>query len=242
LLAAETIIRVHPMATDQTAEEVLAEHMNVLGDDFGLLFNVLHNDLHWLYLQWFEFKALFSTNEKRIALCNQSAPLMFHLIQRTMADNVILSIARFVDSEHSGGKDNLTIRRLPPFVEAEGKRDHLQALVDRATRSASFARDRRHRNIAHRDLALALKQPVEPLAAATLADIDNALEAIQDVLAWINKEYFDAQFLYDMASARGGGASLLSIVREGLQAREQRLKRIEQGTATQEDYDLRGAP
>ena len=230
------------MAESQTAEQVLEHQKEVLGEEFGLQFYALHNDLVWLYTRWFQFKQLFSTNEKRIELMNQTAPSFFRMLQLTLWENIILNIARLVDSRKSVGKENLTLQWLPSHLTVPIKQSELQTLVNAAIEAASFAKDWRHRNIAHRDLSLAMKRPVEPLESVNTVKVERALKAIQDVLSWVHKEYFDTQFAYEFANLSGGAEVLLSHLREGLEARKQRFDRIESGIATQADYDLRGAP
>ena len=230
------------MSESQTHEEVFAEHQKVLGLEFGLLFNTLHNELSWLYVKWGQFKSLYSTNDARIELINACAPSYFYMIQFIHWENIILHIARLNDPPSTMGKDNLTIQRLREFVDSHTNFAEFEITLNKAVTSASFARDLRNRNIAHRDLGIALNQSVSPLATANVAGVEDALGSIKDVLSWIHKEYFDRMFMYDMASVPGGAGELLAFLREGRIAREQRLERIRNGTATQQDYDIRGAP
>jgi hypothetical protein len=208
------------MAQDQSADEVRLQHERVLGPEFGTQFNLLHNEFQWLTMVWGQFVQLYSTNTKRIELMNKGSGLFFRTVQDAMADFVILKIARFSEPTQTIGKDNLTIRRFPIFVQDSAKQLQLQELVTKAVDAAQFARDWRNRRIAHKDLALATGQSVQQLSPATKSNIEGGINSIREVFLWIHMEYFDSQFLYESERYPGDALSLLYHLRDGLEARE----------------------
>ncbi len=110
------------MATDETrapgehtGAEVRAEHIEAMGPELGAVFNMLHNELVWLHFDWRQYLKLFGADDqsdRRLQVLNESAGAFFHVVQRTLADNTILTIARLTDHP----KKNLSFLRLPHEV------------------------------------------------------------------------------------------------------------------------------
>jgi hypothetical protein len=65
-----------------------------------------------------------------------------------------------------GKKENLTLKRLSDLVDA-GIRAKAESLISLADEKCAFAHNWRNRRIAHRDLALALKENAMPLCEAS---------------------------------------------------------------------------
>jgi hypothetical protein len=225
------------MAENQSAEEVLERYKEILGEEFGILFYTLHNEYTWLVAKWQQFQMLYETNPERIEIMNKTAPFFFRVVQFTIWESIVLQIARLIDPPQSVGKNNLTIKRLPIYIDNEPKKKALELLIEIAESSTSFARDWRNRHIAHRDLNLATNIPVTKLAEANKQITESALKSLSDVLGFIHREYFNTQFLYELGSYLGDAESVLVLLRDGWEADQQRRDRINSGKAIESDYE-----
>jgi len=226
------------MSRYSTADEVKQEHIDKLGNDLGLLYHELCNEVGWLYLKWEDYVELFGTNPTRIDLLNKSAPVFFRIIQDTLFKDVLLHITRLTDPPKSLGKKNLTIQCLPSLVNASisvSVSEH----VSNAIEKASFCRDWRNRHIAHSDFNLAMGEQVEPLEHASHAKVKDALDSISRVLNVISEFYMQAAVAFDSIGGPGGALDLLYVLDDGLEADIARSKRIEAGQYLQEDLKNR---
>ena len=124
------------------------------------------------------------------------------------------------------------------FEELEHKVDKL---IGEAISKADFCRDWRNRRIAHRDLKLAIEDGISPLMPANRAKVKEALKSISDVLNALSHHYLQSTTMFDISGGEIGGAiSLLHIVRDGLEADEERIKRHRKGEYTEDDLRPRG--
>jgi hypothetical protein len=223
------------MAQTSSAEEIRERCISSLGPDLGGLHYALWNEIAWLHLKWAQYVTLFGATPQRVELLNRAAPLFIRIIQDTLWDDAILHLTRLTDSPQSMGKANLTIRRYPVLVTDTAWRAELDDAVSRAVSLAEFARDWRNRHLAHRDLRLALGEPTAPLAPASRASMKAALKALSIVYNCVERHAFGETTLFDSFSHPGDAASLLNVIRAGVDARHARLERLRRGEATAED-------
>src|SRR5690606_8838309 len=106
------------------------------------------------------------------------------------------------------GKDTLTICRLPLLIQDCELRQRVEGLTQIARDKTKFARDWRNRHIAHRDLKLALEEPAEPLEPASRKSVNQALEAIAEVLNAIAESKLNHEVGYEHTEAFRGALSL----------------------------------
>jgi len=85
-----------------TSEESLEKYINEMGQDLGSVFHALNDELAWLYMKWGEYLELFGTKPTRIDLVNQAAGPFFRVVQDTLWEDTLLSIARLIDPPKSG--------------------------------------------------------------------------------------------------------------------------------------------
>ena len=227
------------MATHRTAEEVKQHHVEQMGEDLGSLFHVLWNEVAWLYGKWGEYVELFGTKPSRIDLMNKAAPRFFKVVQNSLWEDTLLHVARLTDPPKSAGKHNLTIQRLPSLVAGEKVEASVIKLTEIAIEKADFCRDWRNRHIAHRDLQLAMDEGVEPLKPASRAKVKDALEGIAGVLNAVSQHYMDSTIMFEGIPSSRGVVSLLYVLDDGLQAENERRKRIKAGDYRPDDYKAR---
>jgi hypothetical protein len=226
------------MAEEHGPEEVQQRYVTAMGQDLGQLFHLLWNECAWLHLKWSDYMILFGNRPERVLLLNQAAPTFFKLVQDAIWEDTLLHICRLTDPPKSSGRDNLTLRRLLGLVPAEIRPD-VDSLLQLAILKSEFARDWRNRKIAHRDLRRALSESTIPLAPASRKSVQEALEAIVDVLNFVERHYDGSTTRYDLCPPPGNAESLLCVLRDGVEAETARLRRLKSGNPSPEDIGPR---
>lgn len=227
------------MPSDRTAEQVKNHHIVRMGEELGPLYHALWNELAWLYFKWGEYVEIFGTKPSRLELVNQAAGQFFRIVQDSLWEDSLLHIARLTDRPSSVGRKNLTIRRLPDFLDEEALKKSVTQLIETALEKTAFARDWRNRRIAHKDLDLALKNGAEPLKAASRAKVKEALAAISDALNAISSHYMDSSTMFKGVGTSRGAVSLLYVLDDGLRAEKERSDRLRAGDYSEDDLQGR---
>lgn len=224
------------MGRYSTAEEVQQEHLDTLGPNLGPVYHALYNECAWLHIKWRQYVELYGTKPERIKLLNQAASLFFRIIEDTLWDDILLHLSKLTESTGSGKKkQRLTIRRLPNLISDNEFRCEVDALVDSAVNAAEFARDWRNRRIAHRNLALAIKEASTPLALASRRQVKDAIGAVTRTLQRVHEFYFNSEILFGSIPEPNGAIDLLYVIQDGIRARENRRQRLREGKITQDD-------
>jgi hypothetical protein len=224
-------------AQHMTREEVRQDYIAKMGDELGSQFNRLHNECAWLHLKWSEYVALFGAKQSRVDLLNASARGFFGLVQTSLWEDVLLHICRITDEPEVGRRkrQTLSVRRLPALVELSIE-EKIRKLVSAAVKKSEFARDWRDRHIAHRDLKLALKEGAKPLAGASRQGVKDAIGAIVATLTAVEQHYRKSETAYEHVSQLGDAEALLYVLRDGVRARDKRLRRLTSGEHRPEDF------
>jgi AbiU2 len=213
------------MGADVSAEEARAESVANMGESLGNIRYELYHQVALLHIRWKEYRALFATSPEIIDLLNGTAPAFFHDIERRMWEDTILHVCRVTDKLKPGGKEALTIRRLPNLVSDPKTNKQLNDLVAIAISKTDFARDWRNRRLAHTDLVHALNPSVQPLATSSRQHVEEALAAIRNVLNCVDFHYFESTVGYEYSiEPLGGAASLLAVLRLGRDAQEEHFR------------------
>lgn len=125
-------------STHRNADEAKAEHMRLMGDELGVVYSALWQEVAWVHGKWSDFVTLFGTKESRVNLLNAAAPAFCRLIQDSIWENILLHIARLTDPAATGKKQNLTIQRLPLLIDRANSRGKVEAKVQVALASCAF--------------------------------------------------------------------------------------------------------
>lgn len=211
------------MAENLTAEQVREDCIRTMGPELGDLYCDLYNELAWLHVKWQQYRELFGKDASRIDLLNRAAPLFFGFLQKTLLEDVLLHLARLTDPPQSMGRDNLTVRRLPPLVADPALRAEVDGRLQSAMGSCEFARDWRNRRLAHADLSTSRQQHPMPLAPASRRSVEEALEGMRDLLNWFEQRYRSAEVAYEVATEPGGADLLVHYLEQGLKAADEEL-------------------
>lgn len=222
---------------NRSAEEVKADHLQVLGPRLGPLYHELYYEVVWLHAKWKQYRHLYATAEN-VELLNEAAGFFFGVVQRVMWDDALLHVARLMDPPRSMGKDNLTLLRLPEVVENAALSARVAPLVEAAVSACGFARDLRNRRLAHQDLQLALDSGAEPLPGVSRAQMEEALAAMRAVLNEIEGHYWNSSTAFEHVLApRSDAESLTHYLSEALKAERKQLERWSRGEVLPEDLE-----
>lgn len=214
----------------QTADQAKQHYIEIMGDDLGTIYHRLWQEIAWVHMKWGDFITLFGTSESRIELMNDAAPAFCRLIQDSLWENVLLHIARLTDRGSTGGKQNLTIQRLPALITNSAKIQlSLKAAVDNAIDVCTFARDWRNRHIAHSDLLLHISDDAEPLEFASRKRVSEALEALADVLHVLSQHYLNSTTFFQSEGI--DALHFLYVLDDGVKAAQSRRERMRNGKA-----------
>lgn len=223
-------------ASERTAEQARDGNIAVMGQEIGAIYSALWQEVALIHQKWGQFVELFGTSPERVDLLNKAAPTLFRTVQDSLWENLLLHLARLTDPPRSVGKSNLSLRRLQEAVIGSPVETDVEASTSKAVTATAFARDWRHRKLAHRDLDLALGQHIVPLAPASRIAVKEALSAVADVLNVVACHYHDSTTMFGLSGADADAASLLYILRDGLRYEEERRMRLKSGTYTQDDF------
>ena len=102
----------------RTAEQSLAEHIEIMGAEVGSIYSALWQEIAWIHKKWAQYVALYGTNPARIKLMNHVAPSMFKTVEDALWADVLLHLARLTDPPKSAGKRNLSIQQLANLVQS----------------------------------------------------------------------------------------------------------------------------
>ena len=206
-----------------------------MGPDLGGLFYALYVEIAWLHDKWREFSELFGTSAERVEVLNEAAPRFFGFLHDMMWEDILLHISRVSDRPEIGNRENLTILRLPDLIKDLSLRNEVQLLIDSATRNTLFARDWRNRQIAHRDLDLALGHDSKRLDDANRLTVREAIDAIDNVMYRLHSSYLGDGLSLEVLGGYGDAVDLLVLLEDGLRARRERDARLSGGTPYPED-------
>ena len=94
-----------------------------MSDDKALkLLNHIGNELKLLWWQMEAWQELFDIEQqKRQALIQTTAPGFFSIVQVTLAESILLRIARLMDPPKSAGQENSTIRNLGETLSGDSQ-------------------------------------------------------------------------------------------------------------------------
>jgi hypothetical protein len=220
---------------NESSDEVKQKEISILGKELGEIYHALCNECFWVNLKWRKYVDLFGTSEKRLDILSKSAPNFFWVVQGSLWDDTLLHICRLTDKPKSRGRDNLTIKAIPPLINAEAFRQEVDNLIKHADEKVGFARDWRNRLIAHKDLLLKLERNPEPLQPASRLRVREAIEAICGVVNAVSLHYLDASIYFQPVEPPGGVHELLIHLNRSVIFEEKKHERIKNGQYLPED-------
>lgn len=226
------------MATNKTADEVRAEQLAILGADLGTFYGALQYEVTWCHAKWQQYRILFAHTDQRVDLLNEAAGFFFKVVQDVMWEDVLLHVARLTDPPKSAGKANLTIHRLPDLVTDSVLASEVRALAESASLKCAFAREWRHRHLAHRDLDLALDRVhALPLPPVSRLAVTEALGSISSALNRVESHYFDSHVAFEHFVAHDDANALVYYLAKAVRSEERQRERFAKGQPSPEDLE-----
>ncbi len=207
-----------------------------MGNELGVIYSELWQEVGRLYSDWNEFASLFGTNPARIDLLNRAAAHFFRTVQDSLWERTLLKIARITDPARTGKKRNLSLHSLPHAITDPAMKAAVQLSIESALLKCDFARDWRNRHIAHADFSLALEESPQPLAVASRERVRAALQSIEDVLNSISIPLLDSTTGFSHMTLINSGEDLIYLLDFAIRKREEMSKRVEDGEYT--EFDL----
>ena len=223
------------MGTNQSAEEILKERITIMRDEMGTLYHSINNQFLWILSKWIEYKELFAAKESRIELLNNTAPSFFGMVQGILWENLLLGICKLTDPQKSAGKRNASINSLNSYAVNEPFKSSVLAKTKSLIEKSEFARDWRNRYISHEDFDLAVDQNAKPLSEATRENVERFIGQFQEYINLYENFYFNSTTAFGAFSSRKSAKSLLYILDEGFEAKEERMKRLRSGSLNESD-------
>jgi hypothetical protein len=221
------------LVVQTTPQERRQQYIAAMGAPLGKQFYRLTNECARLHLKWKDFVTLFGTSEQRIQLLNSAAPAFFVMVCDCLWEDILLHLSRLVDAD----KRTLSTRPLSRLVVPE-LRTKVEGLSDELFAKTAFARDWRHRHIAHLNRALALDEGAKPLAGASRIHVKEAIAALVNLLNAISVHYGHGLMAYEYASQLGDAGQLLHTIYAGVEANQQRMERLRAGTPAPGDFEI----
>ena len=208
------------MSNREKLDAAKKEYIDGMGEPLGRLFYALVDEVEWLYIKWKEYISLYGAEQSYIDLLNKVAPLFFRFVQDLLIESIFLHITRLTDPPRSAGRDNLTIRKIPPLVSDQHLAGIIQSKIGVACQRSAFCRDWRNRHISHQDLQLAIGEGINPLPFVDQSMVQEALDAIADVLNTVILHYNKSEIGFGVMHVNGGGESLLDFINDELGTEE----------------------
>lgn len=204
----------------------MSKSQQKLPNEFVNIFEELNQHIYLLHANWLIFKQLYATDEKRVELLNEFAPIFFRYCQDSFIDNILLSIARLIDPKKSAGKDTLSLDQLISKVNPktyDDLRNNIDKQYSKLKSVCKPVKNARNQRLAHNDLSVALKLNPTPL---TIMDeelknlIDNILLSFRNLMTTI-WNYFnpDIELGYEIIMPNDGETiiSALEKAKESIQ-------------------------
>lgn len=227
------------MSESQTSDEIRKGRIEVLGEEFGLLYDSVYTGVLELFFNWFEYKELFASKESRIKLLNEAAPSFFYIVQRRLWESILLHICRLTDPAQTAGKRNASINSISQFITDEGFGNQESCLVVQLMEASSFSRDWRNRYISHSDFDLAINLTAKPLEEANSEKVERVLELFQKYINLFQNYYFNVTTALNLIDSRKGVLALLRVLDDGLESKKKRFERIKSGKHTEDDFKFK---
>ena len=202
------------MTQQKSEDEVQVSYVESMGDNLGSIFFLLYKEVVWVHAKWKEYRELFGTDSERIQLLNRNANFFFKIVQDGLWEDVLLHIARLTDSPKSMGKSNLTLQLLPNLIEYQDLRTRVEALLNICLEKTQFAKEHRHKRLAHKDLLHTQEPEAAPLSGISRAHVEEMLSSIRNLMNEIDGHYRDTTVAYDYFVANTGARRLISILNQ----------------------------
>jgi hypothetical protein len=193
----------------------------VLSSEDRAILDKLRNELIGIHYRWKVVQEVCLVSGDNLRVAQSFAPNLFQIMQRALADELMVSLARFTDNEKSvaGRRNVVLLTGVKRFLKAS---EHPRAM----NRVRSFGvkakvHDVRHRTLVHSDYDLFVSgKPLRPLKAVQFAEVRRFIEAITDVMKMIDREVGEGVLLYEEGLRLGTWETIFDGLRDAEKFRE----------------------
>lgn len=215
--------------TNRSAEETRAHYIDEMGEELGSVFYQLYVEVVWLRSKWSEHQELFGAKPERIDLLNAVAPYFFRIVQDALLHDTMLGIARLTDPTRMGRNENLSLQKLAELVDDSDLTETLRVALDSLNEAVAPVRDWRNRRIAHCDFPHSANPDANPLLPMSRESISSAITEIERIVNLVSHHYCNSTIVFELVTIAGGANKLLYVLHDGLQAENEREKRLADG-------------
>ena len=191
------------------SDELKRDHQEKLGEKFGTIFYGVSDDWVNGLVRLYEYRALFGDPANIEFINTFSGPFMRD-VQQLFWRDLLLHITRLTDPGESGGKGNITVRRLQDFCDDPALRARVESFAATAVKNAELARAWRDKRISHSDLNLAIDPDAESLAPTTLASVQSVLDAVHAALDAISFAFMNAHISHCVTTSEPRATAFLN--------------------------------
>lgn len=188
----------------------------------GLFWPKLCEKVIDVHFDWKIFRQLYGQSPERIRLLNEAASQFFGRAQTIFLDNIQLELAKLNDRAETGGRENLTLKKLMRDLEKvppgppSAFLDEAERLRTEYCKNCRKIVRRRNRLIAHSDYDTALNRHAERLEGATHQEIEEALMALVSFMRHIEGQFEDSETIFDDPVLNDDGDSVVFLLKRGL--------------------------
>ena len=201
----------------RTEDQLRAEYVVAMGPDLGQWYYELERELDWPRQKWSVFQDLFDKGSERIEMLNTVASNFFHILHRFLFEDAMLHLCRLTDPPKTGSYQNLTMMSLSERISEATLKASVSTAADRVKKGCEFARQWRHKRLAHTDLEV-FRTGNTGLPAVESKDIENALLSMSSLLNLI-REHYDLSPAF-LGADSWGAEPLIRCLEEGVRATE----------------------
>ncbi len=197
--------------------------MTVIPEAINEVYEELKTEITWLHVRWIIYRQLFAASNKRVDLLNECASAFFYIIQELLLWEVQVSLSKLTDPARSGRFDNLSLEQLQSRLGAHGDQKlaaRTRSMLDELHSKSEPFRSWRNKQLAHLDLATAMKSSPDPLPEISRQMIEEALGLVRKYMNKIEEHYRDSEIGYEHFIMQSDGEALVAMLRYGLRYEE----------------------
>lgn len=222
------------MAVNLSAEEFKNECIENMGQELGLCYYNIYNELTILYIIWKEYSDLYRTKQLRKEIMHKSASFFFTILYGMFSERLVIGIARLIDSSKY---KNISIYQLISIEENTELKDKVSGIINDQIKKIKSLRLLRNKKFAHLDYKT-ITEELNILDAVTFNDIKEIIDLVADVLNVFSDKYLNKTILFDYSIGDSGDAqSLLYYLQYGLKFENEKEERIRNGAASRSDFE-----
>lgn len=213
---------------------------SAMGEELCPIYERLATECTLAYTRWNVYKGLFMQKEELAVVLSATTNLPFRVIHDELWRGTLLYLSRFTDPEYSKARGRATrslsldtLQNCSAALPVEG----LRRLVSEAYRKCEFARDWRHRKLAHNDFEHALGKSDARLASATPKDVEEALASVAAALNAVAFHFTGSTTWHHEIDGERGARWIVHELALVQRLRNERRQRMMDGRSTPEDED-----